>query len=1022
MDLSLLADHNWLWGDPRFQQATPLGIVAYLVVTAVSLAASYFLAQQASKRGKGGDLLPDFEASNVATQGAQVPWLFGKLRVGAVVAYVSKPQTLSIPVGRHSTRGGKAATVYAVHSLVGKFENKRTTTFQTMFASSAWHLLCIGPASGLTTIWENGKIIWQGDINPDNTPSGSTVQTDTKGPFIISWGEDDQPVVPEIAAATGVASAYPRVCSIFWLTYITGQTTRWPQVEYELNGLPSGSSAPCSDGLTVTGSHYGPIFSNDDAPLEVNDEGPNSYTGTLESDEFEVVTDGLWWDFTPNNPTDIDEGGPEVLDGYRNRIALNLNGSGDPTIMINSIRVYLSNGTPADDILLLHETGVGPLTWDDDTGPVTAGCWVAEDETWSDEDLFAQKWVRVLEHPYVQVPAGFWRYKIDFDVTVGDAIFTLWAFVGAQAFVADPVVTQASVNWLHRLLFSSFPTGLNLSTDDIDEDSVNAVITALEDEGYEFKVFIQNGTEAASAVNDFLQDCGVLMAWNQTTGKYEFRLIRQDTQAYTLPEGAIESKLPEIETYHGERRTSRMLFSFPDKTRAYRSTVIGIDSDGRAKQLEIVQARKVSIETTTDFATAAMVAERRSQEEMGNPSAITIQAMRGAKRVRVGDLIKLPASFELPAALRVLEVAWKGNANETELKAVVDNYAIEVSASEHSGNGGGSGSPHPAPVEDLAVAFWEVPEELVDPLYGITVAVARIRANADIISADIYLSLDGVNYGNRATTQFDQTGGTLTEGIAAGDPWVIDQGPQFTALGPDIGNTEDLTADPLLWQRGRQCVLIDEELFFCEKVTAIGGSTYRLDGLIRARCDTERAVHSIGATIFIFPLGNLTDVNDGILTPNALIYLKAQPWTTSGFNLADLTPVSKTLVGKGLVPGKPSAFRVTSPTPGSASYRTGDDVEFAWGYRSSIVPNQGAGQVPVGTPYGVSPVRGDFELKFFTLADVLKDTIRSSVPALTYTNVDLVAAFGTEQSFKVELRNINGGLRSPPVLMTVVLL
>src|SRR5690606_19378010 len=103
-------------------------------------------------------------------------------------------------------------------------------------------------------------------------------------------------------------------------------------------------------------------------------------------------------------------------------------------------------------------------------------------------------------------------------------------------------------------------------------------------------------------------------------------------------------------------------------------------------------------------------------------------------------------------------------------------------------------------------------------------------------------------------SEFDiQAGGELLEAIAATDPYVIEEGPTLELVGvPDDDAVDDLTGDDANWQRGRQVAVIGEEVFFLRKLTAVSGSTYRLDGLIRARYDTDRQAHAIGAKVFIF--------------------------------------------------------------------------------------------------------------------------------------------------------------------------
>src|SRR5690606_27644871 len=144
-------------------------------------------------------------------------------------------------------------------------------------------------------------------------------------------------------------------------------------------------------------------------------------------------------------------------------------------------------------------------------------------------------------------------------------------------------------------------------------------------------------------------------------------------------------------------------------------------------------------------------------------------------------------------------------------------------------------------------------------------------------------------------------------------------------------------------QRGRQVAVIGEEVFFLRKLTAVSGSTYRLDGLIRARYDTDRQAHAIGAKVFICKFDEILALTDPLLTPGASLYVKAQPYAATGLSLASVSAINKTLYGKGLVPPPPCGLRVTAPAKGVAAYRTGQDVTFAWASRLSDPPELGAG-------------------------------------------------------------------------------
>jgi hypothetical protein len=241
-------------------------------------------------------------------------------------------------------------------------------------------------------------------------------------------------------------------------------------------------------------------------------------------------------------------------------------------------------------------------------------------------------------------------------------------------------------------------------------------------------------------------------------------------------------------------------------------------------------------------------------------------------------------------------------------------------------------------------------------------------------------------------------------------------------LGDDILNvTQDLSADEIAWKQGRQIAVIGEEILFVQKVTALGGSSYRLDGVVRARYDTVRAAHAIGAKVFVFADDLYEALSDGLVTPFADLFLKQQPNANGfAFDLSLVLPTNKVLKGKGVVPMEPGCLRVTAPRKGAASFKTTEDVAFAWNYRSTELISTGAGLFPAGDAYGDAAVRGTFEVEVYDTTDVLVATYNvGTATVFVYDNADIQTDLGSEESFYVKLRNINGGLRSDPVQLNI---
>ena len=319
----------------------------------------------------------------------------------------------------------------------------------------------------------------------------------------------------------------------------------------------------------------------------------------------------------------------------------------------------------------------------------------------------------------------------------------------------------------------------------------------------------------------------------------------------------------------------------------------------------------------------------------------------------------------------------------------------------------------------------DVPEYLLngDPM---TVIIPRVRAHNQIISADLWISRDNSTYTLVGTELNVQTGGTLTQQLDATSAKYQAQSVTFDALGPDIATALDLTADTTNWMLGRQLCVISStagvEICFVQEVTSLGGASYRLDGLVRARYDTMRVTHPVGAKVFIFENTAIEFIQDILLVPNEDLYAKTQPNASSGqLPLSSVSPVATVLRGKGTTPMNPIALHVTAPVKAAPAYATGQDISVAWGYRSTVLPKTGAGLQSSGTVTAVSPVVGTFTLEFLTTGNVVKRTVSQTSSTYTYTNANLVSDFGSEpSSFKVRVTLTNGGFASDPIEMTVV--
>jgi hypothetical protein len=616
-----------------------------------------------------------------------------------------------------------------------------------------------------------------------------------------------------------------------------------------------------------------------------------------------------------------------------------------------------------------------------------------------------------------------------FSYTTQTRIFLQDGTLGADAVTASVQVWEDDetdgANIAHvmgELLFADWPLGLQLDPLHIvegwDLDSLEELGQEAETNLWRAAVMGTQGETAEAMLGSMLQDHGTMLPIDTSSGKMLFQRIR-------FPSGAIlafvddiyAERLPEIETLHGEQPVDRLIFSFTDRENQYGDMTITVDEDGQASFSEHSRARKVPLVSTTVFATAASLAELRSPEELAPGASFRLDASREARDLLPGQAITAEGFDEV---LRVIEVSIDPDTERVELKVIPDFYGVPLS--DFVTGGGGIAPPPEDPAMDEAFTWVEIPEQLLGTNFPATqyVMVPRIRANANISFSTIHISDDDVTYTVKTNDLNVQTGGTLLTALEADGPTFEAQSVDFTELGPDNAATADYSADLTSWGLGRQLAVIvssnGTEICFLQKTTITGGSTRRLDGLLRARYDTRKLAHPIGSVVYVIDSAAITEITDGLLEPTLPLWVKSQPGTTGGqVNLSAVTQVGNALVGKGQVPIAPDYVHVKAPYPTVPAYETTDDITVGWAISTGI-KSTGAGGQSSGVAVGLAVIPGTVQIEFLTVGNVVKRTVSvdpSLVESYTYLNATLVADFGSEQDIHVRCTHIANGFSSP---------
>ncbi len=572
------------------------------------------------------------------------------------------------------------------------------------------------------------------------------------------------------------------------------------------------------------------------------------------------------------------------------------------------------------------------------------------------------------------------------------------------------------------MLFAEYPQGLQLDPagpESWDLDSLEALGVEAETEEWRASIVSVDGEEAEAILGGILQDHGTMLPIDTSTGNMLFQRCREPSG--TLPNISADleaNSLPEIESLHGERPLDKMLFKFSDRDHGFSDMTISVDEDGQMSYMEYARAKEVGMSTTVHFNTAADLSELRSQEELAGAGLIKIQANRGARHLIPGQAIVSNSSEEV---LRVSAVGVDPLSETVNIEVMPDFYGARKS--DFVNQPGGGDPILEDPELDLQFASLEIPEQLLS-VEEMFIIVPRIRAHAQITEATIHISRDDTTYTAIGEESGVATGGLTDVAMVATGKNFLVNGPTFELLGPDISTAQDLSSDPTNFGLGRQiCAIVSLagiEICYVEKLTAVGGSQYRLDGLLRARFDTRKLAHPIGSQVYVFSDTALTAFDDILLVPGEDLYTKSQPFTPGGtIELSAVPPYGDLLRGKGLVPIDVENLHVSAPYNGSPAYQTGDDVTVKWNWSSAASSNTGAGFQNAGTAIGLPSIKGAFFVELLTTGDVLVSSETVNVAQQTFTAAELAAAPISNGNFKVRVTHVYNGYLSTPVSFTV---
>lgn len=573
-----------------------------------------------------------------------------------------------------------------------------------------------------------------------------------------------------------------------------------------------------------------------------------------------------------------------------------------------------------------------------------------------------------------------------------------------------------------QILFGGYPYGQSLPQENFNIDSGYGSLEALgvrmqqEDLFGSFKADT-SGLTVEEALAGILQDIGAFISLNPRTGKYDFLFLRDTTSVPHFSDDFLLEE-PEVETDHERLESPQVIYVFEDEERNFAdNSPGGFESDGEFNISELFRLKQVRLFLPTNYPTAAQVASRRSQEELGRASSFSLVMHRSARRLMPGMQFTTERTNQ-----RLVCVSKKINqlSSKVEITAIAD--VISTEAAPISAAGGGGQPPGLLAAETPpAFSIFELPRYLSEQL--LELSFPTIRAHEQVINHTYWLSTDNSSFFQILESSSVQTGGVLVAALPSDTDTVVDSGTiEFTPLGPDLTSLVlDLSGDSEGWRSGRQVALINEEVMFLDGVVAQDDKWY-LGRVLRGRYNTPIRDHSIGSPVFILKPQTIPTSEQPQYFPGATIYIKAQANAADSVPLSDVPSVSRTLDGIGVTPLAPVGLRArrAAGDPDTNTYAAGGDVHLKWSYHSFSLLASGAGLQPAGNAHGVSPVQGEFRLEFKTVGGTLRGTYFTSQTSFVYTNANMVSDFGFEPSpLRVVITHAESGYESEMVELLI---
>ncbi|TRZ51607.1 MAG: hypothetical protein D4S01_04420 [Dehalococcoidia bacterium] len=559
---------------------------------------------------------------------------------------------------------------------------------------------------------------------------------------------------------------------------------------------------------------------------------------------------------------------------------------------------------------------------------------------------------------------------------------------------------------LVQMLFTPFPHGLNFSRDlfnmaDFDDLSYRFRVTELSP----CTILLRSGKSYKDGIASIMQDFGLLFWLDTSTGKYRITAARAGETPIAIDKDLyMNDELARVFGY-SVLAPDKIIYSFKDAARKFADSTILITNDAGAKYSDNPNAKRVALNTITDFTTASQVSSRREQESAMN-EILSVKLSQSIVDIDIGQTTTLD---NLNGVYRVLEKTINPDDAGMTVSMALDAYSITNNYNVIQGSGANPIS-RIDPSPDLQVGLIETNRFLAFNQNGFY--ATRIRYNDYILNSDLYTSADDVSYAYLSSL-FYATGGSLTSDLGVTST-LKEEGVFIDIQGPDITAVNDLTASPEAWRGGSQLAVIGTEICFLEGIDV---GTGELLGLIRARYGTRMQEHPAGTAVFIMDSSTLRLSSRSFLAPESSLYIKSIPYTSSA-QLPPSEAVAKNITYKG---GgfRPLPCENLSTEDGVNAYITGGDVSLRWSYKNAS-DTGAAGIGLAGEASAAVGPEGTFLLQIVNGGSVVR-SVEQAGAEYVYTNANMVSDFaGEPASFDLRVFEVLNGLTSEAETATIV--